>query len=171
MMSRATFKARIYAFLLDYFVIVIYGVFVVGTISFVFRPYVESLFSSSPAIAQCTGFFMITLPVSLYFVLCECSKGQGTLGKRKVGIRVVDGLGQRIGFSRSILRTVVKFLPWEIAHFCIWHIMLPSELSESAVITVLSAVNVAILIYLIIPFTNKKKKNVYDWVADTEVVH
>src|SRR5690625_6907242 len=96
---------------------------------------------------------MITLPVSLYFVLCECSKGQGTLGKRKVGIRVVDGLGQRIGFSRSILRTVVKFLPWEIAHFGIWHIMLPSELSESAVITVLSAVNVAILLYLFILFT------------------
>jgi uncharacterized RDD family membrane protein YckC len=36
-MSYASFKIRIYAFLLDYLIIVIYGLFVVGTISFVFQ--------------------------------------------------------------------------------------------------------------------------------------
>ena len=50
-MSYAAFKTRIYAFLLDYLIIVIYGIFVVGTISFVFRPYINPLFSSSPIIA------------------------------------------------------------------------------------------------------------------------
>jgi len=38
-MSYAAFRIRIYYFLLDYFVIFIYGVFVKGTMSFVFRPY------------------------------------------------------------------------------------------------------------------------------------
>ncbi len=170
-MPNAPLKQRIYAFLLDYLVIVVYGIFVVGTISFVFRPYIVPLFTSSPLTAELTGFLMITLPVSLYFILCECSRWQGTLGKRKMGIRVVKDSDQRIGVGRSTVRTVIKFLPWEVAHFGIWHLMLPSNLSEITVLIILSAVNLAILVYLIIPFTNKRKKNVYDWVAGTEVIH
>ena len=169
-MSYASLKIRIYAFLLDYLVIVIYGIFVLGTISFVFRSYITPLFSSSPVVAELTGFLMITLPVSLYFILCESSKWQGTLGKRKMGIRVVDGAGQRIGIGRSAFRTAIKFLPWEVAHFGIWRLMLPTDFSEISVYVILNAVNLAILIYLIIPLTNKKRKNVYDWVAGTEVV-
>lgn len=170
-MSYAPFKKRIYAFLIDYFLIALYGIFVVGTIAFVCRPYIEPLFSSSPVTAQLTGFFMITLPVSLYFILCECSKWQGTLGKIKMGIRVVDNAGQRIGVGHSTVRTVIKFLPWEVAHFGIWRLMLPSNLSEMIVFTILIAVNLAILVYLITPFTNKEKKNVYDWVAGTKVIY
>src|SRR5699024_12324705 len=104
-MCDASFRIRVYAFLLDFFVIAIYGIFVVCTISFVFRPYIESLFSSSPVAAKLSGFVMITLPVSLYFILCDCSKWQGTLGKRKMGISVVDGFRQRIGIGRSVVRT------------------------------------------------------------------
>src|SRR5690625_2096483 len=111
-MSYAAFRVRIYAFLLAYLVIVVYGVFVVGTISFVFQPYLNTLFSSSPLTAELTGFLMMTLPVSLYFIICECSKWQGTLGKRKMGTRVVDDLGRRRGDGRSAFRTAVKFLPW-----------------------------------------------------------
>ena len=169
-MSYASFKIRIFAFLIDYLVIILYGIFVVGTISILFRPYIYPLFSSSPVIAELTGFFVMTLPVLLYFTLCECSKWQGTLGKRRMGIRVVDGIGQRIGIVRSAFRTVIKFLPWEVAHFGIWRLMLPTDLSEFAVYVILSAVNLALLLYLIIPLTNKKRKNVYDWIARTEVV-
>ncbi|MFD2132163.1 RDD family protein [Pseudogracilibacillus auburnensis] len=169
-MINSTFNIRIYAFLLDYLVIMIYGVFVLGTISFVFRPYVQFLFSSSSIVAELTGFLMITFPVSLYFILCECSKWQGTLGKRKMGICVVDNSGQRIGIGRSIVRTTVKFLPWELAHFTIWQLMLPSSMSDMIIYIILGIVYFAILVYLIIPFTNKKRKNVYDWIAGTEVV-
>lgn len=169
-MSHASFKKRIYAFLLDYLVIIAYGILVVGTISFVFRPYIEPLFSSSPVTAELTGFCLITLPVSLYFIWCECSKWQGTFGKRKMGIRVVDDSGQRIGIGRSIARTVIKFLPWEVAHFGIWHLMLPSRLPEITVLSILIAVNLTIVAYIIIPFTNKRRKNVYDWIAGTAVV-
>ena len=168
--SYASFKIRIYAFLLDYLVIVLYGIFVVGTISLVFRSSITPLFSSSPVIAQLTGFFMITLPVSLYFIVCESSKWQGTWGKRKMGIRVVDGGGQRIGITRSAFRTAIKFLPWEVAHFGIWRLMLPTDFSELTIYVILNAVNLAIVVYLLIPFTNKNRKNVYDWLVGTEVV-
>ena len=169
-MTYAPFKIRIYAFLLDYLIIIAYGIFVVGTISIVFQSFVNPLFSGSPVIAELTGFFMITLPVSLYFILCESSKWQGTLGKRKMGIRVVDDEGRRIGIGRSTLRTAVKFLPWEVAHFGIWRLILPTDFSETTVFVILNAVNLAILLYLIIPLTNKNRKNIYDWVAGTKVL-
>lgn len=114
---------------------------------------------------------MMTLPVSLYFILCECTKRQGTLGKRKMGVCVVDNSGQRIGIGRSVVRTAVKFLPWELAHFGIWQLMLPSSISDITIYIILSTVNFAILVYLIFPFTNKKRKNVYDGIAGTEIVH
>jgi uncharacterized RDD family membrane protein YckC len=169
-MDYAAFRIRIYAFLLDYLVIVLYGVLVVGTISFVFRSYVNPLFSSSPATAELAGFCMITLPVSLYFILCECTKWQGTLGKRKMGIRVVDGAGHRIGVGRSVFRTAIKFLPWELAHFGIWRTVLPTDLSDIAVYVILYGANFILLLYLIIPLANKKRKNVYDWIAGTAVI-
>ncbi len=169
-MTYASHKIRIFAFLIDYLVIVIYGIFVVGTISIIFRTYINFLFSSSPVTAELTGFFMMTLPVSLYFILCEYSKWQGTLGKRKMAIRVVNNVGQRIGIGRSIFRTAIKFLPWEVAHFGIWRLFLPTSLTEITVYVILSAANFTIIIYLIIPLTNKKRKNIYDWIAGTNVV-
>ena len=114
---------------------------------------------------------MITLPVSLYFIICESSKWQGTFGKRKMGIYVVNHFGQRIGFARSTLRTTIKFLPWEVAHFGIWRLMLPNNFPEIVVFVMLNAVNLAILFYLLIPLTNTSRKNVYDFAAGTRVVN
>src|SRR5699024_7161706 len=105
------FRMRIYAFLLDYLMIVIYGVFVVGTISLLFQSQIKPLFSNTPLMAELTGFILTTLPVSLYFILLECSKWQQTWGKRKMGIRVVNRMGRRIGIWRSVCRTAIKFLP------------------------------------------------------------
>lgn len=165
------FKKRVYAFLLDYILIVIYGVFVVGTLSLVFRPYISPLFSVSPVTAEWTGFFMMTLPVSLYFILTERSNLQGSWGKKKLGLCVVNTEGERISLWQSIIRTVVKFLPWEISHFCIWRLMLPTDFSEMTIIILLNVVNLAILTYLLFPFTNKMRKNIYDLAAVTVVIH
>jgi uncharacterized RDD family membrane protein YckC len=170
LMSYAPFKIRIYAFLVDYLVIAVYGIFVLGTISVIFRASMGHLFSSSPLTAELTGFLFMTLPVSLYFIIGECSKWQGTLGKRKMGIIVTDDSGQRTRIGRSACRTAIKFLPWEVAHFCIWHLMLPSKISENTVLIILAAVNLVIITYLVFPLTNKKRKNIYDLVAGTKVL-
>ena len=46
-------------------------------------------------------FFIISI---LYFGLLTSSKIQGTIGKRLLGIKVIDGEGNRISFSRAIAR-------------------------------------------------------------------
>jgi uncharacterized RDD family membrane protein YckC len=46
----------------------------------------------------------------LYFALMECSKWQGTIGKRALGLKVVDLSGRRISFGRATGRYFGKFL-------------------------------------------------------------
>ena len=71
---------------------------------------------SNPWTAQAIGFLSMTLPVTLYFSIMEGSKGGATLGKRIVGLRVFTICGERISFSRALLRNGLKFVPWELGH-------------------------------------------------------
>ncbi|WP_253701203.1 hypothetical protein [Bacillus sp. FJAT-29814] len=43
-MTNAPFKIRLFTFLIDYLLIVLYGVLVVGTISFLFSSYINPYF-------------------------------------------------------------------------------------------------------------------------------
>jgi uncharacterized RDD family membrane protein YckC len=65
-------------------------------------------------------FLVLTLPIGLYFALLEASTWQGTVGKRLLRLRVTARDGSRLGLWRSLLRSAVKFLPWEIGHLGIW---------------------------------------------------
>lgn len=75
---------------------------------------------SGPWTGELMGFMTLTLPVSLYFALCESSPAQATWGKRKRRLRVVDVAGARIGFARAWSRTLLKLVPWELTHALIW---------------------------------------------------
>lgn len=60
-------------------------------------------------------FLLLFVPFSmivtwLYFAFLESSPGQGTLGKRLLGLRVTDYEGRRIGFGRATGRYWSKFL-------------------------------------------------------------
>src|SRR5690606_18114188 len=71
--------------------------------------------------AQAIGIATLTLPVVLYFTVLEWSRWKGTVGKHVLGLRVVSEDGQRLTFGRSLWRSIVKFVPWEIAHTALWH--------------------------------------------------
>ena len=68
-------------------------------------------------IAQLTGALLSTslayvLVAGAYFVLCESSSWQATLGKRLVGIKVVDADGRRIDRWRAIGRFLAAGFSW-----------------------------------------------------------
>ena len=59
----------------------------------------------------------ISIPVWLYFAIQECSLKKATLGKRLVSLEVINSVTtNKINFTQSISRTILKLLPWEIAH-------------------------------------------------------
>ena len=62
---------------------------------------------------------LLLAPLLLYALLalgwavaCEASHWQATLGKRLLGLRVVDAQGQRLGVARALLRHLAAGLSW-----------------------------------------------------------
>jgi uncharacterized RDD family membrane protein YckC len=127
--SQAGLGVRVAAFAFDYIIIAGYLIFVVavGIVFNVFFPTVAHRLFSNPISGQITGFLIITLPVSLYFILFESSDWQATWGKRKKGLQVTRTDGTRLSILRASSRTLLKFIPWELAHTCIWQISFPKR--------------------------------------------
>lgn len=166
--KNVAYATRIIAFLWDYVIISGYLLLLFG-VSFLARPLLIHLFSASPLSAEITGFILITLPVYLYFSISEGSKLQATWGKWKKGIVVENMHGQPIGFRSSFARSVLKFIPWELAHFTIWHMLIPSEYPDYLIYSLLAIVYGLALIYLVSPLWSKNKQTVYDLITGTVI--
>jgi uncharacterized RDD family membrane protein YckC len=101
---------RIGAFFLDYLIVACYGLF----LYFIFSNVLHVRQHISPVQAQFLGFFTVTLPVYLYYFLCESSHFRGTIGKLLLQLKVV---GRELHTKNSLaLRNLLKLVPWEIAH-------------------------------------------------------
>lgn len=88
----------------------------------------------APWQGQLLGFTMLTLPVTLYFALSEASRWQGTIGKGFLGLVVVTRAGERVPLPRSLLRSAVKFLPWELSHTALHRLVFWSAEAEQLAI-------------------------------------
>ncbi|TDF98043.1 RDD family protein [Paenibacillus piri] len=164
----ASFGTRIISFLLDYVIISCYIILLIG-LSFLAKPLLIPLFTTNAWSAEITGFFLITLPVYLYFAICEGSKSHATWGKRKMGIVVVGIHGQSLGLGRSLFRSALKFIPWELAHFTIWHTVIPSGYPEYMIYSLFATVYGLVFVYLLCALISKNKQTVYDFIAGTAV--
>ncbi len=163
---------RVKAFALDYLLIAGYLALValIGMAARRVQPaYLPGLFSN-PILGQLTGFLLVTLPVSLYFALCESSAWQATWGKRRLGLRVVDGNGARLSVLRSLARTGVKFLPWELAHTCIWQIQFAPDASSPLILGGFTLVWLLVGVYLLTIHLNQKHQALYDQVVGSYVI-
>lgn len=163
-------STRLIAFLWDYMIILGY-LFLLFGVSFLIKPLLIPLFMASPISGEITGFLLITMPVYLYFAISEGSKSHATWGKQKMGIVVTDMAGQPIGLGNSLLRSALKFIPWELAHFTIWHIVIPTEYPDYLIYSLFATVYGLVFIYLISPLMNKNKQTLYDLIVGTVIRH
>lgn len=116
-------------------------------------------------------FSTVSIPFWLYYSLLESSAKQSTFGMRLLGLRVTDTDGNRIGFGRALLRTVVKLLPFELNHLVLF---LPTPIwgdPHSGVRYGFVVVNVLIGLYIATMFLTRRKQSVHDLVAGTVVVN
>lgn len=161
--------ARLRAFLRDYLIIAGYLVLLSG-LSAASGSRLAGWFTAGPVKAELAGFVLLTLPVLLYFAICEGRGAHATWGKRKGGLAVVRAGGGDIGLSRSLLRSALKFLPWELAHFTVWRMARPSDTPEAVLYALLGVVYGLVLLYLLSPYTNRGRRTVYDLLSGTTVV-
>ncbi|WNQ11389.1 RDD family protein [Paenibacillus aurantius] len=116
----AGFARRLAAFLYDYAGIALY-LGVLALVSLYLYPDVQKLFSRSLVWSQLSGFLLVTLPIGLYYVISDSRLVGQSFGKKKLGLRVVSS-GRPVSVPRSVLRTFLKFLPWELAHGWIYRL-------------------------------------------------
>lgn len=155
---------RILAFAIDYLIIALYAALLFGISSAL------DLEHKLPINGQLLGLLTLTIPVFLYFFLMEKGKARATVGKKlmKVQVRVESG-----NITQSILmRNLLKFLPWEIAHTGVHQIVSSNALGQDVSLSVWIALilpQIIIIGYLFSIAMSNGESSFYDKVAHTRV--
>lgn len=163
---QALLRNRMMAFGIDYLLILSHALLLLAvTISI-------GIGSLSPIEGQLIGFLCLTLPVFLYFYLMENGKRAATFGKKLLHIKVISSVENKP--QNALLRNILKFLPWELAHFGVHWLMYFIRIEKEVPIWVWIALivpQVAVLAYIISIFIYKGKSSLYDKAANTSVVY
>ena len=171
MKTYAGFWKRAGAFALDYILILGYllGLILVSLLANTLLDVSKWLFADRIR-AQIVAFLLVTLPVTLYFAVSESSPRQATWGKQRLKLKVANRNGNRIGVWRSLGRTLLKFVPWEISHTLIWQIYFSPQ-------TEAVWINYGfVLVYLLIGLNigslviTRTKQTIYDLLTYTYVI-
>jgi uncharacterized RDD family membrane protein YckC len=162
---------RSLAFASDYLMIAAYLAMIVagGAALMRFSPAISNALFGGPVVGQITGFLLITLPVTLYFALSDASAFQATWGKRRMRLKVVDCGGRPLRRTRSVGRTALKFVPWELAHTCIWQVSFAADQSDSVYMIGFSVVWLLVGVNVLSLLVSPTKQTIYDRLAGTLV--
>lgn len=157
---------RIAAYLLDMAILFLVLAPIGGLIQWAFFDVVPQ---TGPQIWR-TLLWNFSIPVWLYFTLCESSTRGATLGKRLFRLQVVDTGNQTISGRRALLRTAVKLLPWELVHLSAF--ALSADMSELTTwqMTGLVGANLLLLAFAVLLVATRGLRTVHDFVARTKVV-
>lgn len=170
MNDNATFLLRFKAFIIDYIIIFVYLVILFILSVFLF-PSLQKIFSGSLIVAQFTGFLLVTFPVSLYFIISDSVIGGQSIGKRKMGIRVVNEKGTALSVLHITLRTILKFLPWELSHYLIYRLGYIGDKEVPLDYYIMGGIiYVLIITYILTAIFTKKKQSLYDIISKTQVI-
>jgi uncharacterized RDD family membrane protein YckC len=112
--ERAIVVRRLLAFAVDWFVIILWGGALFGATMIATGGNLRWI--ENPWHSQGIGLLTMTIPVILYFAICESSAMRASLGKRVLGLVVSRETGGQLSFGSALLRNVVKFTPWEFGH-------------------------------------------------------
>lgn len=167
----ATLARRAAAFALDCVLIAAYLVALVaaGAALRLVLPSAADAVFGNPLVGELVGFAVLTLPVTLYFALSEASSA-ATWGKRRLGVRIIGVEGGRIGIGRSLARSALKFVPWELAHGVIWQFSVAGSKPPTILTVWLAVVWLLVGLNLVSVLVGARHRALYDRLAGTRVV-
>lgn len=173
--SLALLWRRLLAFALDYIAMSVYlGLLVALSVVIAQTPAgpgFRALFSD-PNSAELTAFLLLVAPVLLYFAVFESSRWQATWGKRVLGLRVVTTSNSPVAFLRALWRNVLKLIPWELTHACLWRIPgwpLAPETPPLWISVGLALVWVIVAVYVVSLVLSRDGQTLYDRLAGVRV--
>ena len=151
--------------MIDYVVIILYALLLFALSALLKDAIDLNLDLGSPWQNQIVSFLLLTLPVFLYFYISEKRNSNSTLGKKALKLKVISDNGN------VFLRNVIKFLPWEVAHIGVHHIVFYNEQQESPiwVWSCLIIPQIVLIVHAFSVFLSKGERSVYDKVAGTRI--
>mgnify|MGYP001027524896 FL=1 len=128
---------------------------------------VLGLFPRTPYQVWVAAVVSFSIPTWLYFLFSDCSRSGATVGKKILRLKVTQAGGARVGLLRSLARTAVKLLPWEMAH--IFGFALAEQVGPTFQAAGLIAANGLALIYGAVLVARRGRCSVHDLAVRTEV--
>ncbi|WP_299228246.1 RDD family protein [uncultured Psychroserpens sp.] len=158
---------RILAYLLDYIIIIAYAGILFLLTLVIHHISDKPIITQDPITGNVISFFTLTLPVFLYFYFYESSSKNGTLGKQKLKIRVINNTKRNV-----FIRVLLKILPWEIAHFAVhWSVYYSNKNIDTPlwVWVLLILPQIIVLIYFMSVLLSRGTSSIYDRIANTGI--
>jgi uncharacterized RDD family membrane protein YckC len=176
--TKPAFHRRIRALAVDYLVNLAWMA-ILGVLSLMMYllmdGYPDFLGSLGSAGSQLLFFVLLTLPVGVYLYLTESGSRHATCGKAVSSLTVIDVNGDAPSHKQASTRTVVKLLPWEVAHSFIWQMQYefylegPDATPPAWVLGGLNAAMLMLVIYTGMVYFRRDGRGPHDIVARTRV--
>lgn len=155
--------------MIDWVIIGVYACALFGVMMILSSMEIVSLASVHPLKGQVIGFLTLTLPVVLYCIVTEAGIKHATFGKRIMKIEIV---GNPLSTGEIVLRNVIKFLPWELAHAgVLWINYINTPETPVWIWLLLIIPQVLVVFYIMSIVATKGSRSLYDMVAGTRVRH
>jgi|SRR5690625_1270753 len=162
-MNNIPMKKRLLELLVDYVFIVAYLLLLLfinfGISMFIFKGIPEY----TEIQAQLIATFFSVLPIMLIFSYLDYFK-KGSIGKRVARLKLVYS---NDSFTSSLLRNMIKFLPWQLGHIGVIHGMY-SEFDMVALILANGGILLGFVLLLMGLF-RKDQRHLGDLIAGTKV--
>ena len=158
-----SFKKRMTEFLFDYLFILAYLVLLFLGSMLIYIIFFNGVPEFTETQSQWLVFFTSVLPITLLFTFLDYAKN-GSFGKAKAGFELVY---QKKTVQASLIRNVIKFLPWQLGHMGTIHGFY-SDFDMFSIILSISATLLAVLLLAMTMF-RKDKRHLGDLLAHTQV--
>ena len=158
-----SFKKRMMEFLFDYLFILAYLVFLFIVSMLIYIIFFNGVPEFTEIQSQWLVFFTSVLPITLLFTFLDY-KDNGSFGKVKAGLELVF---QKKIVQASLIRNVIKFLPWQLGHMGTIHGFY-SDFDMLSISLSISATSLAVSLLAMTVF-RKDKRHLGELLAHTQV--
>ncbi len=159
--NNITLKQRLKELFIDYICILIYLVILLTIAMGIYSVVLKHIPGFNELQTQLLAIFTSVVPVILIFSFLDYTKG--SIGKQKAGLRLYY---TNKSFWSSLLRNIVKFLPWQLGHIATIH-GIYTNFDILAIIFAICSMLMALLL-LIMGLLRRDKRHLGDLIAGTQ---
>lgn len=168
-MVSANLKKRFMALLIDYLLVVLWGVILFAISMFIYYVILDGIPKFDEIGMNLISLTMI-VPVILCSIIMEAGEKHATLGKQKMKIKVSSVDCNVVNLRHIIVRNIIKFLPWQLGHMMMFRgFELNWELSPYWM-SMLIIADILPIIWITVVVIRKDHKGIHDLIAKTIVV-